>query len=615
MDASRLSKIVALFERNEISRRQFFASAAALGVSFGVAERALAAGSATLDTRRARARQAVAEGVVTINDDSAATFIPNFNPLRPANAAVRPAANAVIFEPLLVWDVLNRRLVQSLATGYTLSADATELRFDLVPNVLWSDGEPFTAADVVFTWDLLSADESLQGVRARMVLPRLDSWEALDDHTVMFRFTEPFVPGLYAIAEEYIVPQHIWRDLDPSAPWDARTLVATGPITELVRFEDQYYELGANPNYRFADQLKVTGTRYPALANNTDRALALQNGELDWAMVFLPDADEVFVAANPEKHGYLFEQAGPPVMLWINTSVAPFDNVEVRKGISMAIDREMLCDLAMYGYADPADATGLGKLFDDEKDPQALAMPWTSFDLAQANESLDAGGLELVDGVRHFDGAPFEFELAVSAAASDYLAAAEMIVEQLGAVGISVRLNIIDYSALNDRFQQGAFQAALHWSTQGPTVYDSYRILMSGEAMEPLPGGTIENVSRWTSPQADSLLEEYAAAVDEAEQYRISGLLQNEFANNLPSIPLFYGPEWYEYTTYRFDGFPTAENPYSLGLPIRSNAKHVLLNLHPVGTEAPQLDEVIVPAVVRTGDEATPEASPMSERG
>lgn len=612
MQPSRISDLVARFERNELSRRAFLAAAAAIGASSAVADRALAAGSSVLDARRAAALQAVSEGVVTINDDSAATFVANFNPLGPAGVPTRPAARAYIFEPLLVWDSTRKELLQSLATGYRFNQDYTELTFNLLTGVVWSDGEPFTAADVSFTWDMLRDDDSLLGYRARSVLPRLESWEAVDAQTVVFRFTDPFPIGLYAIAQEYVIPRHIWESRDISRDWGADSLVATGPITELVRFEDQFYELGANPHYRFADQLKVTGTRYPALANNTDRALALQNGELDWAMIFLPDAEEVFVAANPEKHGYLFTQTGPPVMLWLNTSVAPFDNVDLRKGLSMAIDRASLSDIAMYGYADPADATGLGQLFEDQKDPEARDVAWDSFDIDQANQYLDAAGLELEDGLRHFDGEPFEFELAVPSAASDYLAAAEMIVEQLAAVGIGARMNILDYSALNDRFQQGSFETALHWSDQGPTEYDFYRMMMSSEAAQPLNASEIENVSRWSSPEADALLQQFAGTADPAERQVASDQLQNLFAENLPSIPLFYGPEWYEYTTYRFEGFPTEDNQYALGQPIRASAKHVLMHLHPVETEAPELTDILVPAEETEGDSATPVASPAS---
>ena len=95
-----------------------------------------------------------------------------------------------------------------------------------------------------------------------------------------------------------------------------------------------------------------------AFAGNDPANLATTNGETDWADQFIPDVENAFVAKDPEHRHYWFPPIDAMINWQLNTTKAPFDDVDVRKALSMAIDRDAITTVAMQGYTHPADCTG-----------------------------------------------------------------------------------------------------------------------------------------------------------------------------------------------------------------------------------------------------------------
>jgi peptide/nickel transport system substrate-binding protein len=142
--------------------------------------------------------------------------------------------------------------------------------------------------------------------------------------------------------------------------------------TIVARFEDQIFELHKNENYWQEGKPAIDGLRLPSFQSNDAIILAGMNGELDWQSNFMPDIESTYIAEDPEFHHYWFPPVGATVHLYLNTEVAPFDNVEVRKAVSLALNREQICSIAMFDYTHPADATGLSDAFETQKDETAL---------------------------------------------------------------------------------------------------------------------------------------------------------------------------------------------------------------------------------------------------
>jgi peptide/nickel transport system substrate-binding protein len=272
---------------------------------------------------------------LTVNTEQQSTWVRNFNPFSPD---ARAQASTIIYEPLMIYNKATAQLVPWLATGYTWSENDSVLTFKIRTGVKWSDGQPFTAKDVIFTFTLLKNNSALLNNIGSILTDNLSGWTAPDDSTVVFKFSAVHTPALYLLANQIIVPEHIWKDIADPTTFTNENPVGTGPFTQVTRFEEQIYIIEKNPYYWQPGKPTFQGLRFPALPGNDQANMALVNGDLDWAGNFVPDANTTYVAKNPQDYHYYFAQ-GDSVLLYVNPAVKPFDNPDVRKAVSMGIDR------------------------------------------------------------------------------------------------------------------------------------------------------------------------------------------------------------------------------------------------------------------------------------
>ncbi len=548
-----------------IDRRDFMRRAGTLAAAPMLMKGAAVGGAAALTAPAMATFAQDGATLLTCNNEQQATWIRNFNPLLSENASCRWPTLFGIYEPLFVWNTIKAEAVPWLAKEWTFSEDNLTLTMTIQDGVVWSDGTPFTANDVAFTWNLLKDNESLPGNGARTALPRLASIEASDDATVVFTFSEVFTIAQYEIGGQVIVPEHIFSTVEDPTTYTNEEPVGTGPFTEVARFEAQIFELHANPNYWQEGKPSIPGLRLPAFPSNDAIQLAALNGEVDWHANFIPDIENVFVAKDPENHHFWFPPTGAVVHLYLNNDVAPFDDVVVRKAVSLAINRDQICEIAMYGYTHPADSTGLSDAFESWKDAAARDAGWVTFDPDQANTLLDEAGYALDGDVRKSpDGTAFEFELNVVSGWSDWVQSCEIMARNLADIGFKVTVQPYDQTTWQTRVQNGEFSMSIGWSSQGATIFNFYRGCMATETRKPVGESGTENWHRFSSEQADTLLAAFAATSDEAEQKDISNQLQAIYAENAPAVPLFPGPQWGEFNTSRFTGFPSEEDPYAI---------------------------------------------------
>jgi len=508
------------------------------------------------------------EGIyLTLNYEQVSTWVRNFNPFS-ANAL--GSTFTAIYEPMMIYNKATGELVPWLATKYQWSEDNLTLTFTIRQNVKWSDGEPFTAKDVVYTYNLLQNNEALTGTATSVLNEYIDSFSAPDDFTVVFKFKSVYTPALYDIANQIIVPEHIWKDVSDPLTWTNDNPVATGPFTEVTKFESQIYVVEKNPYYWQEGKPTFQGLRYPAYADNDAANLALVSGDLDWAGNFVPDIENTYVAKNSENNHYYFV-GGDGISLLINTTIKPFDSADVRKAISMGIDRAMIIKTAMYDYIPVADATGLGDTYKVWKDQAAIdaGKAWMTYDVEAANAALDAAGLTRGDdGIRvDQDGKKMEYELIVPSGWTDWISASQIICQNMSDLGITVTLTTPEETTWTDSVTKGEFQRALGWGSGGPTPYNYYRGQMSALTSMPVGQSANENWGRYVSPDADKLLNEFAKTSDITEQKKLMGQIEMLFVEEAPVLPLFPGPDWYEYSTARFVGWPSADSNYAPGVP------------------------------------------------
>lgn len=507
-------------------------------------------------------------GVIAVMEaDQTASFVRNFNPLLEGGDARWPTRRAM-YEPMMIFNPSAGTWHPWLATGSELSADRTRIRFGLRTDVTWSDGAPFSARDVAFTFDLLHRFPPLD---ARGLWQRLESVSALDPGTVELVLRKPHAPAFEEIAQQAIVPEHLWAAIGDPVRFDNPNPVATGPFTEIRFFGDQAYEVGRNPRYWQQGKPGLTALRFRAYPANEPVTLALLRDELDWAGAFVPAIERVYVQRDPVRHHIWVPLLDATVFLYANTLHPPFDDIRARKAVSMSIDRGRIAKVAMQGHTRPADATGLGEAYARYRDPDAakLGAAWVAHDEEGAGRLLDELGYRkpagaAKDGLRRNDrGQPLSLVIDVPSGFSDWIAAAQIMAHGLRRVGVAVTVRASDYQAWFERLSTGAFDLSMAGSDLDTTPYGFYRSLMSTTTVRPRGEEAAENWHRLGLPETDAIFAGLEATADVAEEHRLIGELERIFARTAPAIPLFPGPLWGQFNSGRATGFPDENDPYA----------------------------------------------------
>lgn len=494
-------------------------------------------------------------GVVVVVQEQQASWIRNFNPFAPTSS--RWPTSCGVYEPLMVMNTATGEWVPWLATDYGWNEDGTELTFTIREGVKWSDGTPFEAHDVADTFTLMKQHPGLD-VGGTWSGLRDVAW---DGDEVVFSFDQPSVTRLGAIAHTPIVPDHVWGELENPVVFANEDPVATGPFTEVRLFRSQVFELGANPHYW--QELGVEALRFPAVSSNEQANLALIRGELDWAGMFVPAVDRTYIERDPKHFDAWFPTTSGTTFLYANTTVEPFDDPRVRKALSLAIDRELLVEVAMYGYTTPSHPSGLS---DGHASWRRDDLPdLVSRDLAEAGRLLDEAGLEMgPDGWRtNPDGSPLELEITSPAGWSDWVRAIQVIAASLRDAGLDVRVAGRDFSAWYERLSRGDFELSLGWSENGESPVALYRPLMDPAYIQPIGEASFRNWQRFGDARAGQLFEAYDRTPLREDQQVLVNELQDRFVETMPAIPLFPAPSWGESNHRYITGFPSKDDPYA----------------------------------------------------
>jgi peptide/nickel transport system substrate-binding protein len=522
-----------------------------------------------------RDRAAPPPDSLTVSIEQHSTWVRNFNPLSPT---CRRMTRAGIHEPLMIRNAVTGEMVPWLATAYRWSDDNLALTFTIREGVKFSDGHPLDTEDVVYSFDILKQYPALDTGGLWGVLDRV---VADGPNQVTAHFKTPFVPRLVEIAQQPILPAHVWKQVDNPVTFTNPNPVATGPFAKIGRFGNQIYTLERNPHYWQPGVPKVRELRFPAFPGNEQANLALVTGKLDWAGNFVPAVERTFVARDPAHHQYWFPSIGSMVLLYPNTKVAPFDDKRVREAFSRAVDRDRIVEVAMFGYTRPADETGLtdghAPLGDSSLTQQ---FDWTRYDPAKAAKLLDdAGHTKGPDGMR-FDGK--EFVIEVVSGWSDWVRAAQVVATQLKAIGVNAKVRAFEFSAWFERMHKGSFQLAIGWADDGASQHDYFVWLMGSEKVKPIGESSIGNFHRFGHPDADKHLKSLRKSSAPEVVKSSSHALQRVFAEQVPAIPLFPNPQWGLVNTKRIVGFPSKDDPYApLGPHIEPSVLLVLTRIEP----------------------------------
>ena len=513
-----------------------------------------------------------------IYQENQISWVRNFEPLNPVSICRWPTRGG-IYETLFLGNPVTTEWIPWLATSYEWKNNNEKLVFTIRPNVKWSDGHPFSAYDVAYTFNLLKDYPTLD---TRNMWEYLESVSVVSDTLVEVNFKRLYVPGFEALAGAYIVPKHVWSALEDPLNYSNENPVGTGPYTEVLRFNSQVWELGKNQNYWQPGKPHVKKLVFPTFSSNEQTTLALLSGGLDWGGAFIPAIQRIFVDKNPKYHHYWFRNTGHSTFLHTNTKDPILKDLNVRKAISYAINREQVVRVGMYDYTTPAHVTSLSGPMSKWHSPEINEKEnWTTFNLEKANELLDNAGYKWKNKKDRInkDGTPIEFDIIVVSGWSDWVRSAQVISQNLRKIGIKATVRTYDVGAWIVRMQQGEFQLAIGWADKGTTPYNFFKSMMFSEYVKPIGETADINWHRFGLREADSLIKEFEKTSDIKEMESIIYKLQHLFIENAPGIPLFTELSWAEYNSKYFIGFPNAENPYGPLSPNESGFVLALLNI------------------------------------
>jgi peptide/nickel transport system substrate-binding protein len=488
----------------------------------------------------------------------------DFNPFATTAPIYGMGADGLIYEPLIQFNVAKPpQYYPYLATGYTWGAGGKSITFTIRTGVKWSDGQAFTPADVVFTYNLLKANAkiNLNG------LPITGATASGNSVTVTFSASQ--YTNLQNVAGVAILPQHVWSSAgDPSTYTDTKP-VGTGPYV-LSNFTPEGFTLAANPSYW--QKVPVKKVFFPAYASNTGAENALFSGKIDWTGNFIPGLQASFVNTDPAHHGYWMAPNASNA-LFPNLNTWPTNQLPVRQAISAAINRTQIGAQGEAGLENPVtSATGLTL-------PTFAA--WTSSavtsnslsataDAASAGSILSKAGYKKDSaGFYALNGKEVTLTIVDPASYTDYAQDDQIIAQELKAAGINATFSGLTVNAWNAAIADGNFQLSMHWGNGGISPYNMYdNWLDSSLATGNNATGDYE---RLKSPVIQADLAKLASDSTVAAQTTDLVPLEQYVATNLPVIPTVSAAAWFEYNSLHFTGWPSAANPYDSGQPSGSN--------------------------------------------
>jgi peptide/nickel transport system substrate-binding protein len=535
----------------------------------------------------------------------------SFNPLL-ANPDWPVGAMNLIYETLLMYNSLTGKMEPLLAESYQALDDSVEVTLN--PAARWSDGQPVTAWDVTYTFEL---GQKYKSLNIAPIWQYLSSVKAYDENgkeapsqpvpgtnyprRVVFALSKekrnPLVV-LDALQAQRIVPRHVIEPmlLQLKGSLDEfnklkfdQNVVSSGPY-KLLSYSSEKIAAVRDDNY-WGNRALYGGQKpvvkyvvHPIYKSNDAFSVALRQGRLDASSTFVPRIwlkRPKGVRSWLDREPYFLSSSMP--MLLVNHKHHPVDDVHMRRAMAFAINYKDIRELAVSGYSEPLQPGlvlpfGLEQKFYSDEDAKKYG---TVFDPEQAKAELNAGGFTPVFGE---DGELIETRdkngqkvptmyLKSPTGWSDWESIVRIAVKSMRAVGIDARERFVDASLFWNALFEGDFDLIMNTPSSDPSPskpWSRFEALMTTQDFAPLGEKMYKNMGRFNDPKApgyipriDELLALIPTIKDDAALLAAYRELNVLFMQQQPTLPLVYRPDaFYEFSEKHWSNMATAENPY-----------------------------------------------------
>jgi peptide/nickel transport system substrate-binding protein len=413
----------------------------------------------------------------------------------------------------------------ALARAWTASPDGLSYEFSLQPGIVWHDGAPFTAEDVVFS--IMQFHMELNP-RVRAAFRRIGSCVALDAHTVALRLSRPFepLPLMLDATTCAIVPRHVYAGTDYRTNPANRHPVGTGPFRLESWTPGESIVLTRNPSYWKSGRPILERISWRILPDPAQRLAALRGGEA--ALADFGDCDPVDVArlrddAQLEVDLGGRELFGPMCWVELNHRIRPLDDPRVRRALAMAIDRDFVARRIWGGLARPAG----GPLAASTRlrDP-AVRLP--DHDPSGAARLLDAAGHPPREG-----GVRFQLPFVPLPHGEVWRRTGEYLQQALAEIGVRLVEEPVDAAGWVRRLASWDYGVTLNFANQwGDASLGVERFHVSGN----IRNLAFANTSGFADARVDRLFEVARDAADVATRRRAIVEVQHALVEAMPAL-------------------------------------------------------------------------------
>lgn len=459
----------------------------------------------------------------------------NLNPLT-SNSAYAGAVYGFVYEQLFELDNTTLHPKPKLAKRWEISKDRLQYTFYLRGDVKWQDGRPFTADDVIYTYEKIQ-DPTVDAAPLRNYFKDVLKGEKIDDHTVRFTYRQPYFGALYNIGLMMIIPKHIFDDgHDFNAHPANRRPLGTGPF-EFVEWKTGQRVILKKCGKYWGEPYHIQKMVFKMIPDQNVTFQLLKKGEVDlidlnplqWARQTTTEKfQERFV-----KHNLLTPYGAYSYIGW-NLKRPWFQDSRVRQALAHMVDRDEVNQKLLFGLQVPV--TGpyypFGKNYNHRVEP-------IRYDLEAAKKLLDEAGWKVnaKTGIRQKNGVPFRFVLLFSTGVQYYEQLTPILRQNYLQAGIDVELRRLEGVTLFKLLQDHDFDAYMAAWGRGANDEDLYQIWHSSQVQ----GGS--NYVLYSNPQVDRLLEAGRREFDPDTRAKIYQEIHQILYEDQPYLFMFARPD------------------------------------------------------------------------
>jgi len=497
-----------------------------------------------------------ATGVVTVATGSAGIFVDDFNPFSP-NA--EDPARGMIYEPLFFFDTADAgKVTPWLGTHYAWADKGKILTFELRHGVKWTDGKPFTSADVAFTLNLIKSNKALNQYGLPLSYTTTDG-----PYQVVVHFTRPAYSDLnYVAGLTYILPDHIWKYIKDPQTFQDKKPVGTGAY-EVTSVSGGVMTLTANPRYYMPGLPKVKTYRFESFSGNKSSNLAIESGQLDWAGDYIPNIGTNYLTKNSK-----FSISDIPLSIAYlvpNMKKGITTDYKVREAMSDAINRKFVSQTVYNGYANQTNPESvLTPNFSEILNP-SLKNDTFTYSIQNAKKTLESDGYQMgMNGYFEKNNKILTITCKVVFGYTDYVQDLNIIASDEKAAGIRFVVDRESYAKFISDQDTGNFQLLIDNFGYTPSPYVFFNNLLNGNDIPPLGKiDTVGDFGRYNNPSIDNWLSKISAASSITRQKPYFDRIESTFAKTLPLIPIFDQQDEQEFNGNVVTGEPTLKDPYA----------------------------------------------------